>query len=93
MMANEAFILAAMLGSTCMGLVWGWLIGSLGGRVYRLMTDCLALCFASILLAIVIFLLTDLLAMTLFLGASGLALFLHLEWRRSLSEHFGPPRC
>jgi hypothetical protein len=93
MMANETFILTAILGGTCIGFVWGWLMGNLGGRIHRLMLDCSALCIATILLAIVILLLTDLLTMMLFLSTSGLALFLHLEWRRNLSEHFGPPRC
>ena len=30
------YTILGTLGSTGLGLVWGWLIGSLKGRVYRL---------------------------------------------------------
>jgi hypothetical protein len=92
-MVNEAFAFTAMFGSACIGFVWGWLMGNLGGRIQRLILDCSALGFSTIILAIVILLLNDLFTMTIFLVASALALFLHIEWRYKLSNHSGPPIC
>jgi hypothetical protein len=85
-------MLITMLGSASTGLGWGWLMGSLGGRVHRPLLDGLALSAATLLLAIEVFVLVDWRALALFLGAAGLALLLHLGWRRELRDRFEPPR-
>jgi len=86
-------MLIAMAGSTSAGLVLGWLMGILAGRgVHRPLLDGLVLSAATLLFAIEVFVLVDWRASTLLLGATGLALWLHLEWRCELYDRFGPSR-
>lgn len=80
------------LGCTGIGLIWGWWIGNLGGRVTRPLLDGLMLGLASLLITIEIFILTSWWALIFFFGAGGLALTLHLEWRKELIDRFGAPR-
>lgn len=84
-------MLIAMLGSAGTGLVWGWLMGRLGGRVRQPLRDGLALGAATLFLAGEVLVLVDWQALALFLGATGLALLVHLGWRRELRDRFGPP--
>ncbi len=74
------------------GLTWGWLIGNLVGRITRPILDGLVLCIASLLLAIEVVVLADFWDLMFFLGAGGLALILHIEWRKELINRFGSPR-
>jgi hypothetical protein len=82
----------AGLGAIGLGFVWGWLMGSVGGRVRRPLPTGLALGSATLLLTAEVLVLAHSRAVWLFLGGAGLALLLHLGWRRELSDHFGRPR-
>ena len=81
----------SLIGSVGLGLVWGWLIGSLGGRVRRPLLDGLALGAGTLLLAGQVAMLAGLDALPRFFGAVMLALLLHLAWRRELRARLGPP--
>jgi hypothetical protein len=84
-------MLITMLGSIGLGLVWGWLMGSLSGRGRRLLLNGLALSTATLVFAIEVFLLAGWRALVIFLGAAASALFLRVLWRRELRKRFGPP--
>lgn len=85
-------MLITALGCTGIGLIWGWWIGNLSGRIIRPKLDGLVLGIASLLLAIEVCVLVGLWALVFFWSAGGLALFIHLEWRKKLINRFGPPR-
>ena len=80
-----------LIGSSGLGLVWGWLIGnhSVGSR--RHLLNGLALGAATLLLAAEVILLVDWRALTLFLTATILALVFHIQWRRELHKRFELP--
>jgi biotin transporter BioY len=84
-------MLITMLGSIGLGLVWGWLMGSLSGQGRRLLRNGLALSTATLAFAIEVFLLAGWRPLALFLGAAASALFLHVLWRRELCRRFGLP--
>jgi biotin transporter BioY len=84
-------MLITMLGSIGLGLVWGWLMGSLSGQSRRPLRNGLALSTATLVFAIEVFLLAGWRALALFLGAVASALLLHVLWRRGLRKRFGPP--
>jgi hypothetical protein len=85
-------MLTVVLGSTGLGLVWGWLIGSLEGRVHHAVKTALSVLIATLLLATGVILLTNWYTLFFFLGASVLAMLLHIGWRRELYNQFGPSR-
>lgn len=77
-------MLIAALGSVGLGLVWGWLLGMLGGRRPRPMRNGLILGIASLLPAAQLLLLVNWRALALFGGAVAVAFLLHLGWLRRL---------
>lgn len=81
-----------LLGSMGLGLMWGWLIGSLEGRVRHAFKSILSVVVATLLLATSIILLTNWDALFFFLGASVFTLLFHSGWRRELYNRFGPSR-
>jgi hypothetical protein len=85
-------MLMIVLGSTGLGLVWGWLIGSLEGRVYHVIRTVLSVAVATLLLATGVLLLSNWYALFFFLGASVFSMLLHIGWRRELYNRFGPSR-
>ncbi len=72
-----------------MGLVWGWLLGSLGGRVRRPQVVGWSASSATLLSAAVVQMFGGWPGVWLFLGATALALLLHLGWRRELRDRYG----
>lgn len=84
--------LITAFGCVGIGLIWGWWIGNLTGRITRPMLDVLVLGIASLLLAIYVFILVDWWALLFFLSAGELALIFHIEWREELINRFGSPR-
>jgi hypothetical protein len=82
-----------MLGSAGVGLVWGWFMGNLSGRIQRPIFDGLAFSIATLLLAAEMFLMVNWMSLVLFLSTAGISLMIHLGWRRDLCKRFGPPRC
>ncbi|HQF15491.1 MAG TPA: hypothetical protein PLI05_00300 [Methanotrichaceae archaeon] len=83
---GEILAVTALIGSMCVGFVWGWLVGLLDGRIKRPILDASAICSATILLSGLMLILSDSLAVALFLVASGLSLFLHISWRKNLGS-------
>ena len=81
-----------MLGSAAVGLVWGWLMGSLGGSMLRPLRTVPVLTLATLLLAGEVLMLANWQAVLLCLGATALTLLLHLGWRRTLRDRVRRPR-
>lgn len=79
------------LGYMGIGLVWGWWIGGLGGRITRPFLDGLAVGTATLMFSLGIVALTGWWALLFFLCAGGLTLYLHLAWRQELINRFRPP--
>lgn len=82
-------MLITLLGSVGIGLVWGWLLGNLEGRVRRPLVVGWSTSLATLLLATLVLMFTDRRALWLFLGAAALSLLLHLAWRQELRRRFG----
>lgn len=84
-------MLITTMGSVGLGLVWGWLMGSLSGRGGRLLRNGLALGAATMVFAVEVILLAGWQAVVVFLGATALALLSCVLWRRELRRRFGLP--
>jgi len=84
-------MLITTVGSMGLGLVWGWLMGSLSGRGGRLLRNGLALSAATLAFAAEVILLAGWQAVAFFLGATALALLSCVLWRRDLRRRFGLP--
>lgn len=82
-------MLITLIGSIGMGLVWGWLLGSLGGRVWRPQLVGWSTSLATALVAFVVLMFADRRGLWFFLGATALSLLLHLAWRQELRRRFG----
>ncbi len=80
--------MSSLLGSTALGLVWGWLIGGRGERFVRPVRILLALGSATLLLTVEVLALVGWRSVPFFLGACMLALLLHLGWRRDLRSRY-----
>ncbi len=83
----------ALLGSACIGLVWGWLMGLLVGRVYHPWTDAMVLIASSLLVAVEISMNANLLGSVFFACIAMMSLFVHFKWRCNLMERFGLCYC
>ena len=75
----------AMLGSITMGLVWGWLLVLMAGHGRQPWRSLLLLGLATLLAALLFFLLAAPQPLVFF-PAAALSLLLHLGWRRSLRQ-------
>lgn len=85
-------MLIVALGSIGLGIMWGWLVGNMEGRVRQVVRTVLSLVIATLFLVALVILLTNWYALFFFLGASVLAMLLHITWRRELYNRFGPSR-
>ena len=74
------------LGCTGLGLVWGWLIGSLYCRVYRPWKTILLVLLATIVISVQVLWFLDWVRLLFFLGAALFGFFIHVELRRKLSN-------
>lgn len=74
----------AYLGSIGLGLVWGWLIGFLEGRILRPGVVIVASTISTLVLTVEVYWLAGLRATPFFLIGAGVVLFLHSQWRREL---------
>lgn len=81
----------SLLGYMGIGLVWGWWIGSLDGRITRPLLDGMATGAATVIFALGAFALSGSWAPMLFLCAGGLTLYIHLAWREELNNRFRLP--
>jgi hypothetical protein len=71
------------------GLVWGWLIGSLEGRIRNPWRTIPAIIIASLVLSLQAFLFQDFAGTGLFWVSMSAAMVIHLFWRRKLRCNFG----
>lgn len=78
------FTIVGTLGSTGLGLVWGWLIGSLKGRTYRPYRTVLSVFLATLVISTQVLWFLDWIRLLFFLGVALFAFFIHVEWRREL---------
>jgi hypothetical protein len=74
------------LGSIGIGLVWGWLIGSLRLRQTSLWRSVPLVGLSSLFLALLVVYFLDWYGLAYFAGALMLAALLHVGWRRQLCE-------
>jgi hypothetical protein len=79
------------LGCIGIGLIWGWWIGNLSGRITRPILVMLALGIGSLLLAMGISILVGWWPLIFFFIPGCSTLILHLMWREKLINQFGPP--
>ncbi len=83
-MPDSGFPFLSLIGGAGAGLVWGWLVGLLIGRVRRrLLTPCLVL-LASIPLGVEVWWFLGLSPLAWAVGAGVLAFSLHAAWRIQL---------
>ncbi|HPL21098.1 MAG TPA: hypothetical protein PLY74_08955, partial [Methanothrix soehngenii] len=87
----RGFMLISLLGYMGIGLIWGWWIGSLSGKITRPLFDGIAAGAATLMFALWAFYLSGMWAPVLFFCAGGLTLYLHLAWRRELIDRFSLP--
>jgi NhaP-type Na+/H+ or K+/H+ antiporter len=80
----------AFLGGAGLGIAWGWLLGLRDSQARKPLFNILAASAATLLLAALVFLLTDGRAAVAFLAATLLAFLLHRGWRQELAARAGP---
>ncbi len=73
-----------IIGSIGIGLVWGWLVGTLEGRVKRSLRGTIGAAASTLAVAVTIYGFEAWRGLAGFLIAAGVALLVHLSWRRSL---------
>lgn len=74
------------LGSTCLGLVWGWLIGTRMMRMRRPWRFIASVLLATLVLSAEVAWFQNWMRSTLFVGATLFAFSVHFEWRSKLSR-------
>ena len=80
----------ALVGSAGIGLVWGWLLGSVEGRIRMPRRTVPVLVLASLAVASIIWLFVEWRG-TLCFGIAGLLAYLiHAGWRRHLRRRLEP---
>jgi hypothetical protein len=78
-------------GSIGIGLVWGWLVGTLEGRVQRSLRGIVGAIVSTIAVAITIYGFESWSGLALFFLSAGIALLTQLAWRRSLRSRVDTP--
>jgi hypothetical protein len=78
-----------LLGSIGIGMVWGWLIGTLEGHIHQPQRTIPAVSLATLLVIIEVFLIEGAGAVVVLLGAITLSLLIHVFWRRQLRLRYG----
>ena len=81
-------MIVPMLGSVGIGLVWGWLVGSLDGRVRQPYLTVTMVGFATFVISVVILWFLDWRGLAFFLGAALITYLLHVGWQRELRHRF-----
>ena len=79
-------MVVSALGCVGLGLIWGWLVGNLEGRVHRPVATGIAISMGTMLMALEVLLFTGWSMTLFFLGAAIFALLLHLGWHQQLRE-------
>lgn len=82
-------MLITLLGSTGVGLVWGWLLAGVSGSGRKPILNVLLLCIATALLLLEVLWLAGWRSAVFVLGAAGIAFLIHRGWRRVLFSRLG----
>lgn len=75
-----------ILGSIGIGLVWGWLLGSLTYRVRRIRYAVLLVCLATLALGVVLVGFATWSSLPWFISALAIASLTHIGWRQRLTQ-------
>ena len=78
------------LGSSGIGLVWGWIVGSLADRLHRPNRNVLGVTLATLAISGCLLWLIDWHALPFFLGAALFAFLIHAGWRQELQSRSSP---
>jgi hypothetical protein len=78
----------SIIGTAGIGVVWGWLIGLLEGRIFRPQRTIPILFIATFLIFLEILLIEGAVSSVLFWGAMAFSLILHVVWRRKIRRQF-----
>jgi hypothetical protein len=73
-----------IIGSIGIGLVWGWLVGTLEGRVKRSLRGTIGAVASTLAVAVTVYGFEAWRGLVGFLIAAAVALLIHLSWRRSM---------
>jgi hypothetical protein len=84
-------MLSTSLGGTGIGLVWGFLVASVEGRLRHPLRSCLALALATLLISGEMFLFGNWPALLCFFGAGTVAFIVRFAWRRELRSRYTAP--
>jgi hypothetical protein len=71
-------------GSIGIGFVWGWLVGTLEGRVQRSLRGTIGAVVSTLAVAVTVYGFESWRGLAAFLLTAGIALLIHTTWRRSL---------
>lgn len=83
-------MLLSTLGSSGIGLVWGWLVGAVDEPLRRPIRNVLAITAATLAISGFLLWRAGWQALPFFGGAALLAFLLHLGWRQELRTRSGP---
>ena len=78
-----------LFGSIGIGMVWGWLIGNLEGRIHQPQRTIPVIIVATFPIFVEVFLLEDARAVVVLGGAITFTLLIHVFWRRQLRRRYG----
>jgi hypothetical protein len=76
-------------GGAGIGLVWGWLIGSLEGHLSKPLRSAIAVALATVAISVQLLWFRSWQGLALFWVAALFAFLAHIGWRRSLRGRFG----
>jgi hypothetical protein len=82
-------MMISLFGSAGIGLVWGWLVGSLIARVHRPYRTASAVALATFAVLASVFLYLSWLGVGIFLGAALFAFTIHAIWRHQILDRTG----
>jgi hypothetical protein len=77
-----------LIGSFAIGMVWGWLLGNLEGRIRRPRQTIPFFALATLAIVASIFWFQEWRGVLFFGAAVGLAFLIHISWRRHLRRRF-----
>lgn len=80
-------MLLTALGAIGIGLVWGWLVGTVETGIRRPLLTGISVSVATGLIGALVYVFGDWIAILFFLGAALITFLLSLGWRRQLASN------
>ena len=80
------------MGIIGIGIVWGWYIGNLKGRIHRPLTTTTAFLVSSLVVSACVFWYSDNSGLVILLISTVSALILHIIWDYELQKRYRPLR-